>query len=189
MPEDKMPEDKMHDNPYPNPYAWPHPTVTGPLPSLPLYTHPLSISLSLYIKTPFVSIYTDTLYLSTHCLAGSLHTLSLSVLFSTHTNSLSLSLSFSLNKPLLSLFLSLSKHTLFLYVYLHSRYLSTRSLYNLFSLHSHAHTRTHSLSLFLTKHVLSISLNTDTLYLSTDTLSLFISFSHSLYLCFSLNTH
>ena len=56
-----MPEDKMHDNPYPNPYAWPHPTVTGPLPFLPLYTHPLSISLSLYIKTPFVSLYTDTI--------------------------------------------------------------------------------------------------------------------------------
>ena len=92
MPEDKMPEDKMHDNPYPNPYAWPHPTVTGPLSSLPLYTHPLSISLCLYIKTPFVSLYTDILYLSTHSLAVSLHTLFICRFLYTHNFSLSPSL-------------------------------------------------------------------------------------------------
>ena len=84
-----MPEDKMHDNPCPNPYAWPHPTVTGPLPSLPLYIHPLSISIH---KTPFVSQYTDTVYLSTHSLAVSLHTLSICPFLYTHKLSLSPSL-------------------------------------------------------------------------------------------------
>ena len=128
MPEDKMPEDKMHDNPYPNPYAWPHPTVTGPLPFLPLYTHPLSISQSLYIKTPFVSLYTDTLYLvSLYTPSRCLTTRSPYFSFSVHTQTLSLSLSFSRNKSLLSLFL-----------------------------YTHTHTHTHTLSLYISSQSLSL---------------------------------
>ena len=129
MPEDKMSEDKMHDNPYPNHYAWPHPTVTGPLPFLPLYTHPLSISLSLYIKTPFVSLYTDTLYLvSLYTLSCCLTTHSLSLLFSKHTHTHSLFLS-------LSLFLSthehyLSTYTLSISMHFLSLSLYTKSLYH-----------------------------------------------------------
>ena len=192
MPENKMPGDKMHDNPYPNPYAWPRPTVTGPLPFLPLYTHPLSMSLSLYIKTPFVSLYTDTLYLvSLYTLSRCLTTHSLYLSFSLHTQTLSLSLLLSEQTPSISLSLSLSHththtHTHSFSIYIFTVAISPHVLYIIYSLYTHTHTLAHSLSLFLSTHTHSLSLYIQTLSISLHTHFLFLSLFHTLFISVSL---